>query len=106
MQDLTKITTPFGLLDEETQKALRGNNGPLECYEDDVGLWLEVDRPHWFAGKVYRVKPQPHKPQPQKPREFWIVGEGEAWDSYEEARASTKYMSDKAIIHVREVIEQ
>jgi hypothetical protein len=100
MQDLTKITTPFGLLDEETRKALRGNNGPFEWFDCD-GNWNEKMSPTWQKTVVYRAKPPP-----QKPREFWIVGEGEAWDSYEEARASTKYMSDKAIIHVREVMEK
>ncbi len=64
MTDLTKITTPFGLLDKETQEALRAHGGP---YEGLVGFdkaeWWEVLSPAWGANSTYRVKPQPPKPR-------------------------------------------
>lgn len=57
MQDLTKITTPFGLLDKETQGALRSHEGPIEYYN---GLnWGEVARKNWSNTGTYRAKREP-----------------------------------------------
>jgi hypothetical protein len=59
MQDLTKITTPFGLLDEETRQALVAHGGPYEHWHGTTG-WFETQKsPNHFATFVYRVKPQP-----------------------------------------------
>lgn len=60
MTDLTKITTPFGLLDEDTQKALRECGGPWECYHTNG--WEDLVDPNWFPNVAYRQKPQPPKP--------------------------------------------
>lgn len=57
MTDLTKITTPFGLLDPETQEALNAHGGPYEVYLS-VG-WESVVSPFWAINCCYRVKPQP-----------------------------------------------
>lgn len=57
MTDLTKITTPFGLLDPETQEALKAHGGPYECW--DGGKWLGWVYPSWLGDNTYRVKPQP-----------------------------------------------
>ena len=59
MTDLTKITTPFGLLDKATQDELK------DAYE--VGFTIDVytasgwksPAPHWNTNTVYRVKPVP-----------------------------------------------
>ncbi len=61
MTDLTDLKTPFGLLDRETQEALKAHGGPYELWRGS--LWGDVD-PHddfdsWYA---YRVKPAPPKP--------------------------------------------
>lgn len=56
MTDLTKITTPFGLLDPETQEALKAHGGPYEVYFS-VG-WESVASPFWAINCCYRVKPQ------------------------------------------------
>jgi hypothetical protein len=56
MIDLTKIKTPFGLLEPETQEALRAHGGPYELY-DGPG-WSEW-HPMWINAATYRVKPQP-----------------------------------------------
>jgi hypothetical protein len=64
MTDLTKIEKPFGLLDTETQAALRAHGGPYEWFMS--GKWEEIE-PMFAAHVTYRVKPQP-----PKPREFWI----------------------------------
>lgn len=64
-QDLTKITTPFGLLDEETQEALKAHGGPYEAFTED-GLWEPSKKPSWSKEFAYRVKPSP-----PKPREWW-----------------------------------
>lgn len=64
MTDLTKITTPFGMLDRLTQEALRTHRGQIEMFEGDT--WEEVD-PSWSNRLTYRVKPTP-----PKPREWWL----------------------------------
>lgn len=66
--DLTAITTPFGLLDRETQKALKEHGGPYEYWFSSSLAWREAFyNPGWCASNVYRVKPAP-----PKPREVWI----------------------------------
>ena len=72
MIDLTKITTPFGLLDAETQKALMKHGGPYEVYYGNYngdGGWVERDSITFVSGSatVIRVKPEP-----RKPREIWV----------------------------------
>ena len=57
MQDLTKITTPWGLLDEETKAALRAYKGPIEVYTGD---WCLINSPKFNDPSIaYRAKPQP-----------------------------------------------
>ena len=68
MTDLTAITTPFGLLDAETQRTLRAHGGPIQRYSDD-GEWVFSDHPCWYPGNAYRVKPTP-----PKLRECWSYG--------------------------------
>jgi hypothetical protein len=59
--DLTKITTPFGLLDAETQDAIR------QAYSDNIGVqlyarhgWIDmVVSPSWYGSSTYRIKPEP-----------------------------------------------
>jgi hypothetical protein len=46
-------------------------------------------------------KPQA-KPQEAKPREWWIVGDCEAWDNESDAR---HYAVDREVVHVREVLK-
>lgn len=70
MTDLTKITTPFGLLDPETQAALKAHDGPIEIF-DYYGEWGAVNRVnYWQENSTYRVKLTP-----PKPRECWSYGE-------------------------------
>ncbi|NOD65785.1 hypothetical protein [Ruegeria sp. HKCCD6109] len=59
-QDLTQITTSFGLLDEETQKALKAHEGGIEYYCSD-GTWIVLGFPIWDKGKTYRAKPEPKR---------------------------------------------
>jgi len=54
--DLITITTPFGLLDEATQKALKDDGGPYEFYSGD--RWFEHG-PLWYRTSTYRKKPVP-----------------------------------------------
>jgi hypothetical protein len=55
--DLTKITTPFGLLDPETQAALKAHGGPYEMFH---GLgWMENGHYDFNSSITYRVKPAP-----------------------------------------------
>ena len=57
---LTKITTPFGLLDAETQAALKAHGGPWERYA--IGGWVRCAEPEWFDPNCYRVRPEPLRP--------------------------------------------
>lgn len=61
MTDLTKITAPFGLLDPETQEALRKWEHGVDCYEPIVG-WQKVQRPTWKTNLTYRARPAPLVP--------------------------------------------
>ena len=54
--DLTKIREPFGLLDDETQAALKAHGGPYEMFS--ARGWAEVT-PAWTKNLTYRAKPQP-----------------------------------------------
>lgn len=97
--DLTKIEKPFGLLDKETQEALKAHGGLVERF--DGYRWIETKNPIWHSVYVYRVKPEP-----PKPREWWLVGECEAWDDKFAAERSAKMLHVQSpIIHVREVLE-
>lgn len=63
MADLTDLKTPFGLLDRETQEALKAHGGPYE-YFGCAGDWFAVmdNAPLWTNELAYRVKPAPPKP--------------------------------------------
>lgn len=67
--DLTTITMPFGLLDAETQEALKAHGGPYEVFA--VYGWRPTlgDPQYWSDRYAYRVKPAP-----PKPRERWAYG--------------------------------
>ena len=96
--DLTAITTPYGLLDRETQEALEAHGGPYEMYTGDG--WRQRNHPSWGETCTYRVKPAP-----PKPREWWITG-----IKLHETKADAqswvrRWPSDGPIIHVREVLE-
>ena len=55
--DLTTITTPFGLLDETTQKALREYDGDVELWFG--GEWDDLENPSFGQSYTYRAKPTP-----------------------------------------------
>jgi len=55
--DLTTITTPFGLLDDDTQKALQECDGGVEIWVG--GSWLLVNEPLFSSSYTYRTKPTP-----------------------------------------------
>jgi hypothetical protein len=73
--DLTAITTPFGLLPEEVQRALQQCRHAIEywCWSEGwVGLSSE---PSWVPYTVYRAKPQPPKPVVKDvPLVVWVDG--------------------------------
>lgn len=85
--DLTAITTPFGLLDEATQEALKAHGGPIERWGAYEG-WV-ICPPLWQAPTVYRVRPAPV--EPPKPREAWlrVNHNGELRTCDEEAEGAT-----------------
>ena len=58
--DLTAITTPFGLLDETTQDALRAHGGPYEMYAgSSTGHRWQRGCLGEYKAIAYRVKPGP-----------------------------------------------
>jgi hypothetical protein len=73
MADLTKITTPFGLLDKETQAALKAHEGEIEIYYY-VNGWRVVS-PSFFITSTYRAKPLdlPEWPTGLLPEWKWIA---------------------------------
>lgn len=98
MTDLTAITTPFGLLDRETQEALKEHGGPYEVFTNfGWGFWGGA-RLEWHDDRAIRVKPAP-----PKPREWWLLlranGEAKAYTG-----KITACGCHDQIIHVREVL--
>ena len=66
--DLTKITSAFGLLDEETQTALRKHyekGGVIEYYNSH-GKWEKLDSPMWGKTAIYRAGPVDLSRMPKK----------------------------------------
>ena len=58
MTDLTKITTPLALLDDETREALKAHGGPYEIWESwPVAKFKPIQEPSWSLSGVYRVAP-------------------------------------------------
>ena len=55
--DLTTITTPFGLLDDDTQKALREYDDVIEVWNGEK--WVKRDCPSFVKSHTYRAKPTP-----------------------------------------------
>lgn len=75
--DLTKNTTPFGLLDEATQAALKAHGGPYEFWQ--LGrVWDHCSEPAWCYDIVYRVAPSaaPAKPAPREVAAWAVVRDG------------------------------
>jgi len=103
--DLTAIPTPYGLMDAETQAALKEHGGPYQCFDDPE--WADRDSinegyGHW----TWRVKPQP-----PKPREWWLTSQI-AHPTEEKAQTFRANLQDDnpgmdfpQIVHVREVLE-
>lgn len=61
LPDLTTLTTPFGLLDEKTQKDLKSHGGPYEIFMGG-NRWITVEEPFTFKSTwVYRVAKGPQK---------------------------------------------
>lgn len=54
--DLTAITTPFGLLDEATQEALRAHGGPYEWFDGEVWHYACITTDDRAGAFVYRAK--------------------------------------------------
>ena len=105
MTDLTAITTPFGLLDRETQEALKAHGGPWE-FLDISGNWDELESPHWQQNSTYRVKPAP-----PKPREWWFCihdcsGFASTIPTHVKGSAERSRQPGQSVIHVREVLPE
>ena len=70
MTDLTQIKVPFGLLDPETQEALKAHGGPYEVWSNAFGgSWVGCEA-KWVAICTYRVKTTP--PAPPQPRTLYL----------------------------------
>lgn len=100
--DLTKITTPFGLLDDATREALEAHGGPYEWYCG--GDWRDDEDPEYsFRAKdiVVRVKPLP-----PKPREWWVNLRNGVLIASSTCREDfpVKAAPGNELIHVREVL--
>lgn len=102
--DLTQITTPFGLLDAETQAALKAHGGPWEMYDGAPMNWQDIHAPQWQDACTYRVRPA-------LPREWWIVewsdGDTHLYVSENEAETAAEVLEriDRYSIRVIRVVE-
>jgi hypothetical protein len=56
--DLTAITCPFGMLDDDTQERLKAWPHGWESFSGNI--WDRVDTPFWRGDYAYRAKPAPH----------------------------------------------
>ena len=57
-EDLTKITCPFGMLDDDTQKRLKACDD-VESFNGTTGTWV---KPAWWEpSATYRAKPKPRR---------------------------------------------
>ena len=97
MIELTKIDKPFGLLDPETQRALKAYEGDVEVYLSHG--WV-TSTAVWCSRLVYRAKPQP--------REWWLnVYEGATVCHASKAAADEFATTARlACVHVREVTDE
>ena len=97
--DLSKITTPFGLLSKEVKDMLQKQKGATLQFYNQRGEWVEVKFPTWDKTSVYRVKPEP--------REWWVeILPGEMptlWGRRPDLANHKDYIGE--VIHVREVVE-
>ena len=73
MTDLTEIEKPFGLLDKETQDALKAYKGKVEVFHF-IG-WREIGKPQFDWHTTYRAKPLklPEWPAGLRPEWKWIA---------------------------------
>ena len=99
--DLTKVNVPFGLLDRDTQEALKAHGGPWE-YFGCAGEWFDVmdNDPLWTSELAYRVKPAP-----PKPRGWWLIIYRGHLARYDTNRPITIAPGEEAI-YVREVLPE
>ena len=58
-EDLTQITCPFGMLDDDTQKRLRACEEVL--FYNCFGEWVKILEPSWADATIYRAKPKPKR---------------------------------------------
>lgn len=100
MTDLTKITTPFGLLDAETREALQVCGGPWEYFSETGWVYVGRVMPRiWLAHIAYRqVAPPP------KPREWWIVTEDKTGRRWVHDTLVGLTRTDVSAVRVREVL--
>jgi hypothetical protein len=61
LEDLTRITAPFGLLDDATQRRLMEWPHGLDYYST-LGVWVEAFTPVYYREVVYRARPAPLVP--------------------------------------------
>lgn len=73
--DLTTITTPFGLLDDETQAQLRAaeDAGMYIQYYSYLGSWIEKKVGIFNFGTTYRLAPGQVWPKPEPKRAVLYV---------------------------------
>ena len=99
MTDLTALTTPFGLLDRETQEALKAERPNIEMFSGTE--WSPVLRDWPLAEALaYRVKPTP-----PKPREWWLSLDQKTQMFFQQSTPSNIDVAGPWI-HVREVLPE
>jgi hypothetical protein len=69
MTDLTKIEKPFGLLDDETQSALREYDGTIEWFNGSI--WVCNGHTFFYNSSTYRAVPPKLPEWPAGLRSEW-----------------------------------
>jgi hypothetical protein len=108
MTDLTKIEKPFGLLDDETQSALREYDGTIELFTGSN--WIAKEHPGFFNTRSYRAKPMklPEWPTGLRPEWKWIaMDEGGQVYAYKEEpeRLWSVWEKDRKGIRIDQLID-
>ena len=87
-EDLTQITAPFGLLDDDTQARLKAWPHGWEYISMIKRRWIDWRNPFWEFTSTYRAKPAPLM---QDPVPWGQIPKGMDWAARDASGAAFTY---------------
>lgn len=106
MTDLTQIKVPFGLLDSETQEALKAHGGPYEVFSHfGWGFWGGEPIYGWPGDRAIRVKPTTPQPRTLYLCEFRDGERSFHKTAIDATKAALAYGHGATVSEWREVLE-